>query len=48
MRIIINLIIISMVNIAAVFSLFIIPEYKISLKKLLVELLIFGIFIGNI
>lgn len=37
-----------MVNIAAVFSLFIIPEYKISLKKLLVELLIFGIFIGNI
>ena len=48
MRIIINLIIISMVNIAAVFSIFIIPEYKISLKKLLVELLIFGIFIGNI
>ena len=48
MRIIINLIIISMVNIAAVFSLFIIPEYKISLKKLLVELIIFGIFIGNI
>lgn len=48
MRIIINLIIISMVNIAAAFSLFIIPEYKISLKKLLVELLIFGIFIGNI
>lgn len=48
MRIIINLIIISMVNIAAVFSFFIIPEYKISLKKLLVELLIFGIFIGNI
>ena len=48
MRIIINVIIISMVNIAAVFSLFIIPEYKISLKKLLVELLIFGIFIGNI
>lgn len=48
MRIIINLIIISMVNIAGAFSLFIIPEYKISLKKLLVELLIFGIFIGNI
>ena len=45
MRIIINLIIISMVNIAAVFSLFIIPEYKISLKKLLVELLIFGILL---
>lgn len=48
MRIIINLIIISMANIAGAFSLFIIPEYKISLKKLLVELLIFGIFIGNI
>lgn len=48
MRVIINLIIISMANIAGAFSLFIIPEYKISLKKLLVELLIFGIFIGNI
>lgn len=48
MRVIINLIIISMANVAGAFSLFIIPEYKISLKKLLVELLIFGIFIGNI
>lgn len=48
MRIIINLIIISMANIAGAFSLFIIPEYKISLKKLFVELLIFGVFIGNI
>ena len=37
-----------MANIAGAFSLFIIPEYKICLKKLLVELLIFGIFIGNI
>lgn len=48
MRIIINLIIISMANIAGAFSLFIIPEYKISLKKLFIELLIFGVFIGNI
>lgn len=48
MRVTINWIIISMVNIAAVFPLFIIPEYKISLKKLFIELLIFGVFVGNV
>ena len=45
MRIVINLVIISLANIVSAFSLFIIPEYKISLKKLFIELLI---FIGNI
>ena len=48
MRIVINLVIISLANIVSAFSLFIIPEYKISLKKLFIELLIFGLFIGNI
>ena len=48
MRIVINLVIISLANIVSAFSLFIIPEYKISLKKLFIELLIFGLFIGSI
>ncbi len=36
MRIVINLVIISLANIVSAFSLFIIPEYKISLKKLFI------------
>lgn len=35
MRIVINLVIISLANIVSAFSLFIIPEYKIRSKKII-------------